>query len=263
MSDEAVGIHAHSDFKLGLQPAIPGKPSLQLGDFLTGKVPAHPVTADHFNKLAFGMYGNDKYGVCGPTSVGNLRRLITGGLLGKEKAPTQAAVFDLYRRSGNPNFDPKTDADDNGVVMQTMLEALLSGGIGGVKPVAFAKVRTDSNEELAAAVSIFGGTLFGATLQVAQQAQTDANPPEWDYSPSDIWGGHAILHGTYEGSGHQDVISWAKRVRTTQEWRKNQLDEAWVVIWNENVQHPAFQAGVDVSALKSAYKQVTGSTLNV
>src|SRR5438552_1440553 len=118
----AVGIHDHEEFKLGRRPPK-GAPSLKLSSILTGGIPPHPPTADHFGKLQFGLYQNDRFGDCGPTSVANLVRLVTGGLLVTEVQPSLNDVFDLYGRSGNPNFDPATGADDNGVVMQTMLEA--------------------------------------------------------------------------------------------------------------------------------------------
>jgi hypothetical protein len=261
-----LGIHDHPTRKLGRRPPS-GKPALRFGDFLkAGVAPAHPATGDHFKQLAFGLYENDKYGDCGPTSVANLVRLVSGGLTGTEVMPSQDDVFDLYRRSGNPNFNPQTGADDNGVDMQTMLEALLSGGIGDGRggvllPVAFAKVDVTSDDQLTAAVSIFGGSLWGVDLQVAQQAQTDAHPPKWDYHHSSEWGGHAIVAGAYESGALEDVISWATRVETTSGFRRHQLQEAWVVVWPWNLEHPAFQEGVDLAALASAYKALTGRDL--
>lgn len=255
----------HPRFKLGRLPPS-NKPALMLADILTGVIPAHPATADHFGKLEFAMYGNDRFGDCGPVSVANLLRLVTGGLLETEVQPSQEDVFDLYRRSGNPGFDPQTGADDNGVDMQTMLEALLKGGIGSNKtgiyyPVAFAKVNVSNDDELTAAVSIFGGVLWGVTLEIAQQSQTGHG--FWDYSKSDVWGGHAIVNGAYEANGHEDVITWALRVSTTAPFRQHQLDEAWVVVWPWNLDHPAFQEGVDLGALAAAYKALTGHTLPI
>lgn len=254
-------------FKTGRRPPK-NAPALLLQDILTGVIPAHPATADHFAKLAFGLYGNDKFGVCGPTSVANLVRLITGGLLGAEITPSQEDVYDLYRRSGNPNFNPVTGEDDNGVDMQTMLEALLAGGIGDgkggkVKPVAFAKVNVTDDAELEAAVSIFGGVLWGVNLETAQQAQTNAIPPEWDYHRSGVWGGHAVLNGAYESGQLEDVISWATRVETTETFRSHQLEEAWVVVFEWHLDNPAFQAGVDLVALSAAYEALTGRVLPI
>ncbi len=258
-----LGIHDHPTRKLGRRPPS-NKPALMLGQFLkAGVAPAHPATGDHFKQLPFGLYENDKFGDCGPTSVANLVRLVSGGLTGTEVQPSQDDVFDLYRRSGNPNFDPATDADDNGVDMQTMLGALLAGGIGDgkgnkIKPLAFAKVDVSSDDQLTAAVSIFGGVLWGVDLQVSQQTQTDAHPAKWDYHQSGEWGGHAIVNGAYEAGALEDVISWGQRIETTQAFRRHQLQEAWVVVWQWNVDHPAFQAGVDLQALAAAYKSLTG-----
>jgi hypothetical protein len=70
---------------------------------------------------------------------------------------TQDEVFALYRLSGNPTFDPTTGDDDNGVDLQTMLEAALVNGYGTIKPVAFAKVDHTNEAEVQAAVAIFGG----------------------------------------------------------------------------------------------------------
>src|SRR6185295_14375671 len=105
-----------------------------------------------------------------PVSVANSLKLITLTGDGTEISVTQNDVFDLYRRSGNPNFDPETGKDDNGVDMQTMLEALLKGGIGGRTPLAFAKVDAHNLDEVRAAIAYFGCVLFGVDLQVAQQA---------------------------------------------------------------------------------------------
>jgi NAD(P)-dependent dehydrogenase (short-subunit alcohol dehydrogenase family) len=253
----AQGIHDHPTRKLGLRPPT-NAPALMLAEILSGSVPAHPAAADHFGKLQFALYGNDRYGDCGPTSVANLVRLVSAGLTGRMVAPSQGDVFDLYRRSGNPGFDPATGADDNGVVMQEMLDALLAGGIGGLRPVAFAKVDVTSDDELNAAVSIFGGLLWGVTLEVAQQQQTD----QWAYQKTDVWGGHAVVNGAYSGV-IDVVVSWAERIRTLASFRRFQLDEAWAVIWPWNLDHPAFQEGVDVSALADAYHRLTGKTLPV
>lgn len=266
----AIHVHSHTAarYKTGRRPPK-NAPALRLAKILTGTVPAHPATADHFGKLPFGLYGNDRFGVCGPTSVANLVRLVTAGLLGVEIQPSQEDVYDLYRRSGNPTFDPTREGvGDEGVDMQTMLEELLRNGIGDgqggkIKPLAFAKVNVNSDAELEAAVAIFGGCLWGVNLQNAQQAQTNAKPPKWDYKQSGPWGGHAVLDGAYELGELEDVISWALRVETTQAFRSNQLEEAWVVIWPWNVEHPAFLEGVDVTALAAAYRALTGKDLPV
>lgn len=236
-----------------------GKPALRLA--LTG-VPAHPVAVDHLTRagLTFGLYANNRVSDCGPTSIANLRRLMTAWLGPTMEVPTLEDVFDLYRRSGNPDFDPATGAGDRGVDMQTMLEALLSGGIGGRKPLAFAKL-DGSVDAIRAAVAIFGGVLLGVDLEVAQQGQSDAGV--WDYSRSGEWGGHAVLAAAYADpdgtvSDRLGVISWAETIEATDVFLERQLSEAWVVLWPENLTDPGFLAGVDLAAMAADYQELTG-----
>lgn len=254
----AVGIHAHPNRKLGRRP--PKRAArLELGRYLTGVCPPHPSHEDHIDRpgLAFGLYENDRFGDCGPTSVANLRRLVTAWLTGAMHSPSQDAVFDLYRRSGNPNFDPQTDADDNGVDMQTMLEALVAGGIDGVNALGFAAVDTANHNQLRAAVALFGGLLYGVNLETVQQSQTDGRV--WDYHPSPPWGGHAILGAGYTTRpDHEDVITWAERVSMTSAFMRHQLDEAWVVIFPEHLGSVQFTKGIDLAALASDYQALTG-----
>jgi hypothetical protein len=259
----AIGIHDHPTLKTGLRPPKPMLPTLRLGDFLTGVVPSHPVTLDYLNTtkgVTFGLYTNDTFGICGPTAVANSRRLTTAKLIGTMQAPTQADVNDLYRRSGNPRFDPTLSPDDprqddNGVNLQEMLDEVVKNGIGGVKALAHASVDVSNLDEVAAAIAIFGGVLTGVNLQKSQQAQTDRG--FWDYSPAAPWGGHAIVHGSYGPKG-EGLISWAKYIIATMAFLKHQLSEVRVVIWQEHLTDNGFLEGVDLAALASGYQSLTG-----
>lgn len=251
----ARGIHDHPTRKLGLrQPK--NAPALLLADVLTGTIPDHPASADYLADVVFGLYRNNDFGDCGPVGTANYRRAIAH-IVGAGPIPTQDDVFDLYRRSGNPTFDPATGTGDGGVDMQTMLEAVHAGGIGGVRCVAFAKVDPSNDDELDAATAIFGGLLWGVDLETAQQSQSGT----WDYRRTGVWGGHAVYGGAYEAGQVLDVVSWADRFRTTPAFRRHQLGECWAVIWQEHLTHPAFLAGVDVAKLATAYKALTGSDL--
>lgn len=251
------GIHAHPNLKLGLRPPK-NAPALRAADFFdAAAVPAHDPADDNLGSLPFGLYKNDTYGDCGPVSVANNVIQVTAG----KTVPKLDDVFDLYRRSGNPSFDPATGAGDDGVDMQTMLEALLAGGIGGRKPIAFAKIDAADQQLLEAAIYVFDGVLFGVDLQTAQQAQSDAKTPVWEYAtPHSDWGGHAILSGRYvDSTGRVAVISWKTLIDTTKAFRENQLGEVWVVVWPEHLTRP----GVDVAKLAAAFKALTGKTLPV
>lgn len=252
---------SHETMKLGRRPPK-NAPALRLSTVLTGVTPLHPVAVNHFaNVRDWGLYGNDRYGDCGPTSVANLRKLTTLYLTGTEQSPSQDDVLDLYRRSGNPAFNPNDPEGpgDQGVDMQTMLEAVHSGGIAGVKCDGFAKVDHTNLDELRAAVAIFGGLLLGVNLETAQQRQTSRGV--WDWANSAEWGGHAVLTGSYTSAqtgSDLAVVTWAEVVGLTQAFERHQIEEAWVVIWPELRGTKAFLAGVDQAVLADDYLALTG-----
>ena len=253
---------AHPKYKLGLLPPDPSRKVLKLR-WRQGVVPPSPDRVDHLTGWSFDMGGNNQFGTCGPTSVANSEEMTTAWLSPPEKEIALNDVFDLYRRSGNPNFDPRTGRGDAGVVMSVMLSALQRGGIGGHTPLAYAQLDDTSDASVAACIDRFGGVLFAVTLEVAQQHQTDLGT--WDYSRSSVWGGHAILAGAYDlPSGMFDVVTWQKRVRTTQRFRRNQLDEVWVILWPDIVNSgKLFDAGVDLVQLAADYETLTGRAFPV
>lgn len=256
--------------RLGLK--TPKKaPALRVERLLVSGVPGHPSAVDRLGGVdSWGLYHNDRFGVCGPVSVANYVRLVSHHLLGARIDLSDEAVYDLYRRSGNPGFNPETGEDDNGVDMQTMLEALLREGIGGLKPVAFAAVDPQNIDAIRACVSIFGGVLFGAMLSVAQNRQMDSGLP-FQYVPgSPPWGGHAVVAGRYLPAPPPEndprdvgIVTWGAVVDTTDAFVWNQLMEAWVVIWPWHLDHPAFQEGVDLQGLREDYEALTGRVLDV
>lgn len=248
--------------RLGLLPPS-NAPALRLSDILTGVVPDHPASVDNLSKATYGLYGNDKFGDCGPTMVANSRRQVTAYLTGQQADPTQDDVFDLYRRSGNPDFDPITGYGDRGVVLQDMLDAVHKGGIGGVTSICHAKVDVSNLDEVEAAIAIFGDLHLGVDLKEAQETQTDNGGP-WDYvKRSGEWGGHAVLAGTYTGDGDAgqsdiSVVTWAQIMGTTDAFWSHQVQEAWVVVWPEHLGAKEFLEGVDQAALAAAYTALTG-----
>jgi hypothetical protein len=252
----AIGVHDHPQLKLGLRPRDHDQKSLWLWDFLFGPtIPQHPAATQYTKDIKYGNYSNDRFGVCGPVCVANSRRHVTARLSGNMVAPTQDDVFTLYRQSGNPNFDPSTGAGDHGVNMQVMLQALIKNGIGGIRPLGYARVNVLSVEEMKAAVAIFGFILNGVNLQTSQQNQ----PTVWDYRPSGQWGGHAVMGGDYQATPEGiDVVTWGRVVRMTDNFVKKQLDEAWVVIWPEHLTNHFFLQSMDVRGFADAYKAVTG-----
>lgn len=246
--------------KLGRRPPK-NAPALRFARFWTGAIPTHAPAADHFSRVTeWGLWGNDQWGDCGPVSYGNLRKLISLYLTGVEDDVTQDDVLALYKLV-NPTFDPDTGRGDDGVDMQEMLEKALDHGFAGKKPLAFAKVDASNLDELRAAVEIFGGVLLGVDLETAQESQTDDGV--WDYVKSGEWGGHAVMCGRYvddttDSKDRSGVVTWAEVVDFTNAFAKRQLEEVWLVIFEEHLGDKGFKEGVDRQALASEFFALTG-----
>lgn len=258
--------------RLGLKPTDEDRQRrlIRFSEVATGEVP-HPLVADNMARVStWGLYQNNKYGDCGPVSVANLYRLVSAYLGGGQFDFSDEEVFDLYRRSGNPNFNPQTGADDNGVDMTVMLSALVGAGIGigerNRKPVAFASVDAANIEEMRAAVAIFGGVLWGSELQQAQEGQFTGHQA-WDYvSTSPDWGGHATMTGRYSDDPNDRLdrmttVTWGTPTECTNSFLRHSVQECYVVVWPENLGTQQFQEGVNLDALARYFEDLTGKQL--
>jgi hypothetical protein len=251
--------------RLGLRPRDHSRETLKLKNYLTGVVPEFPPAIDYFARInnSWLLGRNDDFGTCGPTALANYKLLVSTWLGDAPFAASDDQIFDLYRRSGNPTFDPATGEGDNGVEMTVMLSAAVNGGLGGQRPLAFAEVSTADQEEVFAAGAIFGGMLWGADLATAQQTQTTNRL--WDFSPhSPEWGGHAILAaGRYKDmpgtlSDRTGLVSWATPLDATDTFIAQQVPQRFVVIWPEHLGSKQFLQSVNLSALAADYEAMTG-----
>ncbi len=265
--------HLVQGYRLGRGKPDRRRPVLNLADFLV-TVPDHPLVADHLSLVtAWNGATNTRFGTCGPVSFANYVIMVWKYLLGLDITVSDNAIFDLYRRSGNPGFDPATGAGDKGVDMSVMLSAILSGGLeithsdGGletVKAIGFGSVplRPSGIDMIHASTSIFGGVLFGLDLEVAQQGQTSTGL--WDYTPSADWGGHATMGGAYTssaaaGTADETCITWQQPVGMTDDFIAHQDSECFGVILQPHLDHPGFQDALDVAAFAAAYTAITGN----
>jgi hypothetical protein len=170
-------------------------------------------------------------------------------------------VYAVYKTQ-NPNFPNQ----DDGMDIQTLLEYLIkNGGPDGAQPVAFAKVDFTNLDEIKAALSIFGGILLGINVQKENKDDFDAGKP-WDFHPGGtLDGGHCVLAGGYMSQSRNDVrfITWAQETGFTDNFWNHLAEEAWVVIWPENLGTKQFVDGIDQQALASDYKALTGNDLPI
>jgi hypothetical protein len=187
----------------------------------------------------------------------------------------RAQVWQFYQTQ-NPGFDPSgtsdTDGpgsqDDQGMDIQTGLEYLhTTGGPDGVKAVAFAKIDHTDIAEVKAALAIFGGLWLGIQVLAANQDEFSQGQHWTDVAGSPIDGGHAILGGGYDTASDVEFITWAQETEFAKSFwngvvnHSPLVEEAWVVIWPENLGTTAFEQGVDQAQLVADYQALTGQQL--
>lgn len=253
--------------------------ALQLKDYLTGTVPAVPAAADYLAALHGGweMLGNDEASDCVAVTWANVRRLVTGTLTPPGDYPNQEEVWAVYKTQ-NPGFDPSGTAStdgpgspsDQGMDIQTLLEYLVShGGPDGVKALAFAQVDHRDPAEVKAAIALFGYVWTGINVLDINMQEFGAGQP-WQYSASSpVDGGHSVVTGGYGPpgggalNGDERFITWAQETSFTDAFWAHCVEEAWVVLWPEQLGSAEFLAGIDLAALAADYTAITGQPFPV
>lgn len=103
--------------------------------------------------------------------------------------------------------------------------------------------------ELAEAAFVFSAAEIGFAFQQAQDTQFDHGV--WDYvkgSPNE--GGHAIpVFGRH--SGNLGIVSWAKHLYATPSFVSHLVDEAWGIVYPEELHNGKNERGLDLAGLNS------------
>jgi hypothetical protein len=245
------------EFHGGRLPNDPAKPRLKLGNFLT-KIEYSPK-ADWFSAVEdWPMYANDRIGDCTCAAVGHIIEAVTKYGQGQTVKIPESDVIGAY--SAITGYDPATGANDDGAVMQDVLNYWRKEGIGGYKILAFAEVNPRNIAEVFAACELFGNVYLGINFPAFAMDQFNAGEP-WDVQDqnSGLEGGHAINGGWYDAeSGLWKVITWGRVQDMTQAFFDKYVEEAWVVITSEWVEGDDSPAGIDIATLGQKYEELTG-----
>lgn len=209
------------EFKGGRLPADPSKPRLTFAGFKSTQLPPAPPSIDLFSEVAdWPMYLNNSIGDCTIATVGHMVESWTTYGQRITKKITDNDVLKAYEAVSG--YDPKTKTNDNGAVVQDVLNYWRKTGIGGTKIVAFASVDVKNIEECKQAAAIFGGIYLGINFPASAMDQFNRGEP-WDVvKGSTNEGGHAIPSAWYDtASGLWKVITWGAVQPMTQAfWEK-------------------------------------------
>lgn len=248
-------------FKLGRKAGDPNKPRLRLSRFLSDTAPTYPENRDYISKVAnWPMYLNDRLGDCTCATVGHTIQVLTTYGQGQTVAVSDNDVLTAYEAVSG--YNPNTGANDDGAVVQDVLNYWRKTGVGGHNILAFAYVEPSNTEELFAAMNLFGTIYLGIDFPNTAFDQLDAGEP-WDVVDGAVSeGGHAINAAYYDVSDKMwKVITWGQVQPMTQAFWDKYVDEAWVVISHEwfNAQGNS-PTGINMYALGEEFRSLTGES---
>lgn len=246
-------------FRLGRKPADPTTPKLRLSALLTGTAPSYPENIDWLSRVGhWPMYLNDRIGDCTCATAGHIIQALSTYGKNVTETITDNDVLDAYVAVSG--YNPITGTNDDGAVVQKVLDHWRKNGIGGHKILAFASVDFKNNAELRQAIHIFGNVYLGINFPDTAMEQFHGGKP-WDVVPgARIEGGHAINAGYYDVSDNMwKIVTWGKVQSMTQAFWDKYVEEAWVVVspeWYDLAgKNPE---GIDMAAMGDEFTKITG-----
>lgn len=247
------------NFKGGRLPADPTKPRLRLSSLLTAAAPTYPENIDWLTKVTnYPMYKNDTLGDCTCATIGHMIQNLSTYGQGKTISITDQDVVNAY--SAVSGYDQRTGANDNGAVVQDVLNYWRKTGVAGHKILAFAEVDLNNQAELYAGANTFGDLYLGINFPNTAMDQFNRGQA-WDvvagaYSE----GGHAINTAWYDVSEKMwKVVTWGRVQPMTQAFFDKYVEEAWVVISPEWFDAKGSSpVGLDMYALGQQFESLTG-----
>lgn len=258
---------APENVKLGKLPPDPKKPKLKLRSFINVKEvpPPPPEERDWMSRVTtWPMYNNDRVGCCTCAAQGHALGALSTYGSGHDIWVTDEDIIKAY--SEISGYNPDTGENDNGAYVQDALNHWRKVGLGdGNKILAFAAVNPQDQEEVDAAINLFGTLILGVALPITAQNQTGPDKV-WDFvegaggSERYSWGGHCVAAGAYDRTADRiRVTTWGDTQEMTEKFWNTYVDEAWVVITEEwfNAQGTT-PGGVNVAALGEGFTALTG-----
>ena len=213
------------EFKLGrLEKVALSLPPLNTY-FDGGKLPAAPLKCAYALKTHYPMADNNSLGDCVLAGHVHLTQAVAQENGGVYTYPGDVATKDEYFKL--------TGGADTGLVESTFLQTAKNSPVLGSQIDTFGVLDHANVEEVKSAIYTFGGAFLGVALPQSAQNQF---PGTWSVVPnSPIIGGHCIVAIGYDAR-FVYVVTWGTVIRCTWEWFTTYVDEAYAIIYTEEVQ---------------------------
>ena len=263
-------------YKLGKTPFVPDSRDITFKELKAGvTLPKPPANFGHGSIFGDGegakdwqMNGNgpddtvqpgfqgagDCVFACGAHTTRETNKL--GGhnvtITGKESISDYSAVTGYV--IGDDNTDQGTDMR---VAMKYRAKTGLLDAAGKRHLIgAYVSLTAGDWNEYVEAAYVFSAVEIGFMFQQAQYDQFDSGT--WDYDPSSpTVGGHAIP-GFGRNKNRGGIVSWAKHLWMTEAFYTNLVDEAWGIVYPEELKNGKNERGFDLAGLNAALQQLGG-----
>jgi hypothetical protein len=247
--------------KAGLRGRLPKKPLAErfniqyLSAYLTSPLPAPVYPVDVSSGITdWKMLGNGPDPACTthPNGVGDC---VFAGRQHYQMAKA-AAYHEVHRWESSNDLVNEYLAYGPGKDQGANIGDLLLHWYKADKILAFAPVDHTNPAEVDAAMAAFHGVYVGVNLTddadplfEQQQPWTTANGEQPD--PGD---GHCIVKVKADGSQYDGWVTWGAIQQSTLQWTAACLDEAWVIMTQED----AYMSDVNLGALRADLDMLHG-----
>lgn len=217
---------------LGKKPPKIDPRTLKLAKYLAPSV-IPPAEVSWIMKVAgWPMLLNDSLGDCVPAAGWHSVEQWSHYANPPGYVPTDADALKTYEVVGG--YVPGNPATDNGCVILDMLNYWRQTGIGSHKISGYVSVDLKNQDEIKAAIWLFGNLFLGIQLPVTAQSQQDA----WTVADGGVytdagapgsWGGHCVPVMAASPMS-LTCITWGQRMKMSWNFLSDYADEAYAIL---------------------------------
>ena len=244
--------------KLGKKPATRDDRDIRFAAIATGvTLPTPPSRFGHgtlFHSDGWGMLGNDQYGDC-VFAGGAHEVMLTNKLARRTVEFTDAAVLGDY--SAVTGFTPDDPNTDQGTDVREALKYRRATGLadahaGRHRIGAYVSIRPNDFDELMQAVYVFSAVGIGFNFPSSAMDQFN-HGETWDVvEGATVEGGHYVPVVGRSSRNIAGVITWGRRQGLTRDFYEIYNDEAWAMIYPEELRNGRTERGMSLDQLQHA-----------
>jgi hypothetical protein len=233
-------------YKTGRLPATRPAVLKDLAVYATGPLPTPPPTISVPN-TPYPIDGNATYGDCTIAGVAHTIAALNRLLGEKDKVPNEKEVVAEYFKL--------TGGQDTGLNESEVLKTWLRSGLFGEKIAGYAPVNPKDLLQLHQAVAFYGGCYLGIACPESAQRQFQEGAP-WTYEGEETEDGHCVVALGYGPNGGLHVATWGGIAVLEASFLAHYLEEAWVVLSHQLVEHKGDSLGLALPQLQADLKLV-------